>query len=279
MKKIISIISLVVLSIIQVNAQDKSLKYMSFNVRYNNADDKENAWPNRKDWVADIVKFYDVDVLGAQEVLKDQLVDLKERLPHMTQIGVGRDDGKEAGEFSPIFYNTKEFKLIDSGTFWLSDTPEQPSQGWDAVLPRICTWARLKSKSTKRTIVVMNCHYDHQGDVARVNSSKLLIKKSQELSNQGKYPVVLMGDFNTAPQEEPVKILSDYFQNTREISLTNPLGPIGTWQSFDYNSTLDSHIDFIFTYGYFKVLRYAHITEAKNQHFPSDHLPVFVELQ
>ncbi|ANQ47948.1 endonuclease/exonuclease/phosphatase family protein [Flammeovirga sp. MY04] len=278
MKKLLTTI-LFFCTVLSGFAQNNSLKYMSFNIRYNTPHDKENAWPNRKDWVADIVKFYEVDVFGAQEVLEGQLNDLKDRLPQMTQVGVGRDDGKKAGEFSPIFFNTKEFKLLDSGTFWLSETPDEPSSGWDAALPRICTWAKLKSKSTKRTILVMNCHYDHEGDEARVNSSKLLIKKSQELSEQGKYPVVLMGDFNTEPQAEPIKILSDYYQNTREISLTNPLGPVGTWQGFDYNSPLDSHIDFVFTYGYFKVLRYAHITEAKNQRFPSDHLPVFVELQ
>ncbi|WP_211093393.1 endonuclease/exonuclease/phosphatase family protein [Flammeovirga agarivorans] len=279
MRKILALLTLFILSNFTSIAQHNSMNVMSYNIRLNTPSDGDNAWPNRKGWVVDMIKFYQVSILGTQEVLPDQLEDLKKGLPHMTQIGVGRKDGKSGGEFSAIFFDTQQYKMLNSGTFWLSETPEKPSTGWDAALPRICTWAILKHKSTKRTVVVMNTHYDHIGQEARVESSKLLIKKSQELSQNGKYPVILMGDFNTQPQDKPVQILNEYYQNTRQISLTNPLGPIGTWEAFDYNSPLDTHIDFIFTYGYFKVLRYAHITEARGQKFPSDHLPVFVELQ
>ncbi|MBD0402701.1 endonuclease/exonuclease/phosphatase family protein [Flammeovirga sp. EKP202] len=265
--------------VIGLFAQNKSINVMSFNIRMNTPNDGDNAWPHRKQWVGDVIKFNNVAILGCQEVLVDQLHDLENELPHMSYVGVGRDDGKEGGEFSPIFYDTKEFKLIESGTFWLSTTPEEPSKGWDAALPRICTWAKLKHKHSKRTMIVMNTHYDHMGDEARVESSKLIAQKAQEFSNKGKISVVLMGDLNSTPNSTAVMELQNVFQDTKTLSLTTPLGPTGTFQAFDYNAALKDQIDFIMTYGYFKVLRYAHIAEARDHKFPSDHLPVFVEIQ
>lgn len=255
------------------------MNLMSFNIRMNTPSDGENAWPNRKQWVGDVVKFNQVEILGCQEVLVEQLHDLQKELPHMDYVGVGRADGKEGGEFSPIFYNKKEFKVLDSGTFWLSTTPDVPSTGWDAALPRVCTWIKIKHKQSKRTMIVMNTHYDHIGKEAVIESSKLIAKKAQELSDDGKVAVVLMGDLNSTPNSTALVELNHLFQDTRTLSLTNPMGPVGTWQAFDYNAALDTQIDFIMTYGYFKVLRYAHISEARDHKFPSDHLPVFVEIQ
>ncbi|AZQ61622.1 endonuclease/exonuclease/phosphatase family protein [Flammeovirga pectinis] len=279
MKNTIILLFLLLGGSIITQAQDKSINMMSFNIRMNTPNDGENAWPNRKDWVADVIKFNKVDILGTQEVLLGQLNDLKKSLPEMTAIGVGRDDGKEGGEFSSIFFNTHKFKLIDSGTFWLSETPEKPSKGWDAALPRVCTWVKLKHKASKRTLVVMNTHYDHMGAEARVQSSKLISKKAQEMAENGKVPVVLMGDLNSIPTSAAVLELQGVFQDTRPLSLLAPLGPTGTFQAFDYNSDLIDQIDYIMVHGYFKVVRYAHITEARDHKFPSDHLPVFVELQ
>lgn len=279
MKKILLLSLLQCFVITSLLAQEKTINVMSFNIRLNTPNDGDNAWPNRKQWVGDVIKYNKVDVLGCQEVLVDQLHDLQKELPHMEYVGVARDDGKEAGEFSPIFYNKNEFKVIDSGTFWLSTTPEEPSKGWDAALPRVCTWIKLKHKASKRTMVVMNTHYDHMGKEARVESSKLIAKKAQELSQEGKVSVVLMGDLNSTPNTTAVMELQHIFQDTKALSLTNPLGPVGTFQAFDYNAPLDFQIDYIMTYGYFKVLRYAHIMEARDKKFPSDHLPVFVELQ
>ncbi|WP_353150248.1 endonuclease/exonuclease/phosphatase family protein [Chryseobacterium sp.] len=250
---------------------------MSFNIRLNVASDKENAWPERKQDVADLLMYYHPDYFGVQEALPDQMKDIKNGLKNYDYIGVGRDDGKEKGEFSAIFYDTNRLEVIRSGTFWLSETPEKPSKGWDAALNRICTYAVFKDKKSKKEFLAMNLHFDHVGNVARVKSSELLLKKIKEL-NPKDLPVTLSGDFNLTDDTEPIKILSQNLKDSFYNSETKPYGPAGTFTAFNVNEIPKDRIDYIFVKG-MKIKSLRHINDRRpNLLYPSDHFPVLAEL-
>lgn len=255
----------------------QDLTVMSFNIRLNVESDKENSWPQRKQDVTDLLTYYHPDYFGVQEALPDQMKDIKNRLKHYDYIGVGRDDGKEKGEFSAIFYDTNRFEVIKSGTFWLSETPEKPSKGWDAALNRICTYAVFKDKKSKKEFLAMNLHFDHVGNVARVKSSELILKKIKEF-NPKNLPVTLSGDFNLTDDSEPIKILSQNMKDTFYHSETKHYGPAGTFTGFNVNEVPKERIDYIFTNG-FKIKSHRHINDRReNLLYPSDHFPVITEL-
>ncbi|AKK73040.1 endonuclease/exonuclease/phosphatase [Chryseobacterium sp. P1-3] len=250
---------------------------MSFNIRLNVASDKENAWPERKQEVADLLMYYHPDYFGVQEALPDQMKDIKSGLKNYDYIGVGRDDGKEKGEFSAIFYDMNRLEVLKSGTFWLSETPEKPSRGWDAALNRICTYAVFKDKKSKKEFLAMNLHFDHVGNVARVKSSELLLKKIKEL-NPKNLPVTLSGDFNLTDDTEPIKILSREMKDTFYHSEKKHYGPVGTFTAFNVNEVPKERIDYIFTKG-FTIKSHRHINDRReNLLYPSDHFPVIVTL-
>ncbi len=255
----------------------QDLTVMSFNIRLNVESDKDNAWPKRKQDVADLLTYYHPDYFGVQEALPEQMKDIKTGLKNYDYIGVGRDDGKEKGEFSAIFYDTNRLDVVKSGTFWLSETPEKPSKGWDAALNRICTYAVLKDKKSKKEFLAMNLHFDHIGNVARVKSSELILKKIKEL-NPKNLPVTLSGDFNLTDDSEPIKILSRNMKDTFYHSETKHYGPVGTFTAFDVNTVPKDRIDYIFTNG-FKIKSHRHINDRReNLLYPSDHFPVIVHL-
>ncbi|WP_343681521.1 endonuclease/exonuclease/phosphatase family protein [Chryseobacterium arthrosphaerae] len=255
----------------------QDLTVMSFNIRLNVESDKENAWPQRKQDVADLLTYYHPDYFGVQEALPEQMKDLKTGLKNYNYIGVGRDDGKEQGEFSAIFYDTGRLDVLKSGTFWLSETPEKPSKGWDAALNRICTYAVFKDKKSKKEFLAMNLHFDHVGNVARVKSSELILKKIKEL-NPKNLPVTLSGDFNLTDDSEPIKILSKNMKDTFYHSETRHYGPVGTFTAFNVNEIPKDRIDYIFTKG-FTIRSHRHINDRReNLLYPSDHFPVIVNL-
>lgn len=255
----------------------QDLTVMSFNIRLNVESDKENAWPQRKQDVADLLTYYHPDYFGVQEALPEQMKDLKTGLKNYNYIGVGRDDGKEQGEFSAIFYDTGRLDVVKSGTFWLSETPEKPSKGWDAALNRICTYAVFKDKKSKKEFLAMNLHFDHVGNVARVKSSELILKKIREL-NPKNLPVTLSGDFNLTDDSEPIKILSKNMKDTFYHSETKHYGPVGTFTAFNVNEIPKDRIDYIFTKG-FTIRSHRHINDRReNLLYPSDHFPVIVNL-
>lgn len=257
--------------------QKPVLNVITYNIRFDNPDDGINSWPNRKYKVAALIKFHDAEIVCLQEVLHNQLDDLEKMLPNFRWVGVGRDDGERQGEYSPILFDNKKFEPLDSGWFWLSETPETPSLGWDAACIRICTWIKLKCLANAKEFYVLNTHFDHVGEAARQNSAKLIVTKIDELA--AKLPVILTGDFNAEPTNEAIKIISKKFTDSYLASTEPPYGPVGTWNAFDYNSPLDQRIDYIFVNKQFNVLKYASITDSENQRFPSDHLPVFVSLE
>lgn len=259
-----------------VNAQkSQPINVMSYNIRLNTASDGVNAWPNRKDNVKALVKFYDTDILCVQEALPEQFDALVENTD-FDVVGVGRDDGKRKGEFSAIYFNKNRFIKKDGGTFWLSLTPDVPSKGWDAALNRICSWVKLYDKLNKKEFIVFNTHYDHIGVQARIESAKLIKQKIQEIAP--KLPVIFTGDLNVTPETEAIATIKSFLTDTKEISIEPPYGPTGTFNGFKWDSPLKDKIDYIFVNKGFKVQKFAVLSDSKDQRYYSDHLPVFVKL-
>ncbi|GAA3954732.1 endonuclease/exonuclease/phosphatase family protein [Pedobacter ginsengiterrae] len=260
-----------------VFAQKKEtpINIITYNIRYNNPGDGVNAWPNRKDNVKALVKFHDADILCVQEALAEQFDALSENTD-FDFVGVGRDDGKRKGEFSAIFFDKTRFDKKDGGTFWLSETPDVPSKGWDAVLPRICSWVKLFDKLNKKEFIVFNTHYDHVGVKARIESAKLIKQKIQEIAP--KLPVVYTGDLNVTPETDAIATIKSFLQDAKEITTEPPYGPTGTFNNFDFNSELKNRIDYVFVNKGFKVQKFAVLSDSKDKKYFSDHLPVFVRL-
>lgn len=261
----------------------QTLQVMTFNIRYNTAQDGENQWSKRKENLASMLPFYEVDICGMQEALVGQIRDVVNAQPQYTYLGVGRDDGKEGGEFSPILYRKDKFEVLSSATLWLSETPDVPSKGWDANLNRIVTWAKFKDKKSKKVFFVFNTHYDHIGKIARRESSKLLLQKVKEIA--GNMPTIITGDFNATPDDEPIKVLvdennPDKLTDTEKISLSPHFGPYSTFNGFQAQEQEGRHIDYIFTKnpGKFKVLKHGTLTNTWSGRFASDHHAVMVVL-
>ncbi|MFN1835455.1 endonuclease/exonuclease/phosphatase family protein [Balneola sp. MJW-20] len=248
---------------------------MSYNIRYDNPNDGIDTWQNRKDWVADQIRYYDPGIVGLQEVLHSQLVYLDSALTSHTYVGVGREDGAEAGEYSPLLIDTTRYEILSSGTFWLSDTPGKPSVGWDAALERICTWVRVRDLSGQ-PYFVLNTHFDHRGELARLRSAQLLTQKIREM-NRSSYPVILTGDLNTLPSSAPIAHLNTILNDSKKISIKEPYGPEGTLNGFDVSNPLHDRIDYILVSDDMEVLEYAVISEVRAGRSPSDHLPVLVK--
>lgn len=255
------------------------LNIMSFNIRLNTTTDGENQWSNRKDVAALAVKINQIDLLGTQEVLFGQLNDLKERLPDYNVVGVGREDGKEKGEFCAIFYNKERFEEEKSGNFWLSETPETPgSKGWDAACERVVTWVVLKEKSSGRKIFFINTHLDHVGQTARNEGVKLLLARTRELS--GGLPVIITGDFNATPDSKVIKQITEgsEFIDSRTIASTVS-GNAGTFHNFG-KIPIDSRsvIDYIFVDKQAEVESFTVLPDDLNGILVSDHSPVMAKV-
>ena len=268
--------------IVSITIQSQELNVMTFNIRYNTKNDSLNAWPYRKDNAASQIQFHNAHIVGVQEALHEQMMDLSQLLPRFKFTGVARDDGKTKGEYSAIFYDTARLKLIQSSTFWLSLTPEVPgSKGWDANITRISTWAKFQDKANKKIFFVFNTHFDHIGQEARRESAKLLKQKVKAIA--GKNPVIITGDFNAKPSEEPIKILvdandADRFIDSKEVSAMPHYGPIGTFNGFGSKERDNEPIDFIFLKGKWKVKQHATLSQTWGGRFSSDHFPVFAKL-
>lgn len=244
-----------------------SWRAMTFNIRYDNPGDGEHAWPHRRERVAALLREHDPDVIALQEALKHQLDYLRGELAEWTFVGVGRSDGKESGEYSPVGFRTARFDLLAWGTWWLSPTPEKPSKGWDAALPRIATWARLRDREAETTLLVVGTHFDHIGETARRESAKLLAVK---LADEPR--VILMGDFNAIPDTPPHQALVP--------GLTDSAGDDrrATWCGWDGEPDEGRRIDWILTRG-FKVTDYDVPVWSDMAHPESDHRPVVATME
>lgn len=260
----------------QLLAEGEQLRVMTFNIRYDNKGDSAQQWSLRKAGVAQILNSQAIDLLGAQEVLKNQLDDLVAMLPHHNFIGVGRDDGKEAGEYAPLFYDTRRFQLKEGGYFWLSETPEVASIGWDAACARIVTWGYFYDREAQQELVCFNLHLDHVGKVARRESLALLTKHIAPFI-QAQIPVIVMGDFNAAPSEElmqhPLPLLDSYLESPVKE------GPSWSFHNFGRIPLPErQRIDYIFYSPLLAPINYQSIHPSNEEGvcFLSDHTPVVV---
>lgn len=257
-------------------AQD--LQVMSYNIKYDNTSDLVNNWENRKAFLISQLNYYDADIIGTQEGLHHQLEDIKASLDRYDYVGIGRDKGNTQGEYSAIFYNTQEVEMLKQGTFWLSPTPDEPSKGWDAALNRICTYALFKDKDTDLRFWVFNTHFDHIGEVARLESSKLILQKIKEVNTDNK-AVILTGDFNLTDQEKGIQIITDQMIDTHMAAGENAFGPKGTFNGFHFEKPVTDKIDYVFiSEGDFKILKSGILSDSQDCKYPSDHLPVLVDL-
>lgn len=255
------------------------LKVMSFNVRYDNPGDGENNWKNRSELVGEAIKFYDADIVGTQEVLHNQLEDMKAYLgDKYKMVGVGREDGKEQGEYAALWYKPERFDLMDSGNFWLSETPDKAgSMGWDGACVRIATWAMLRDKASDREIMALNTHLDHVGVTARREGVTLILDRVSQ--KRGDRPVVVTGDFNSTPESDVVAhitadSIAGHLKDARRVS---PLvyGPSWSYHEFGKLPLQDRVlIDYIFTSGGLKAKSYGVLSETLDGRWPSDHCPV-----
>lgn len=268
-----------VLLLVSIKLPAQTLKVATYNIRYDNKQDTANAWKNRLPHMAKLIRFQDFDVFGTQEVLYNQLQDLTGQLPGYAHLGVGRDDGKQAGEFSAIFYKQDKFKLLQQGTFWLSPTSTVPSKGWDAALPRVCSWGQFQEKATGFTFYFFNTHFDHVGVEARKESAKLILAKIKQMA--GTTPTILTGDFNIDQTNESYTILGTA-GNLKDAYQTAKLvyAPNGTFNGFNIKAKTDARIDHIFLSPEFTVARYGILTDTYGAgKTPSDHYPVAIEVQ
>lgn len=284
MKKVIYLcLSILLLASCNNNTKTIDVNVMSFNIRYDNPEDSLNNWQYRKDNAAQIIKDKNIDILGTQEVLVNQLNDLKERLPEYNVIGVGREDGIEKGEYSAIFYNKNRFAENKSGYFWLSETPEVAgSKGWDGACERIATWAILTDKETKKEIFVLNTHLDHVGKIARQEGVTLLLNRVAELSNG--LPIVVTGDFNSDPESDVIKHVTNeadpkHLINAKAIAIATQ-GEQWTYHDYDRLPVEQREfIDYIFVNKGVEVTTFEVIPAKLNGGLLSDHCPIFAQIK
>jgi len=250
---------------------------MSYNIRYDNPDDGLDWWENRKSEVAVLIQHYAPGILGTQEGLKPQLDYLVGALPQYKYVGQARDDGKQQGEYSAILYDTTQFQLVKHTTYWLSPTPDEITIGWDAALKRVVTLGVFKHHTSEDTLYVFNAHFDHRGELARVNSSKVildLMDRHRLSSNK----TIVMGDFNSTPQQQPIQVLQSKLDDSYLSTISPPYGPEGTFNGFDPLAVPERRIDYVFVAN-LKVISYRVVDDRRrNQRWPSDHLPVLIKI-
>ncbi|HMB98726.1 MAG TPA: endonuclease/exonuclease/phosphatase family protein [Balneolaceae bacterium] len=278
MKILLSTILIFTFSSLFATMNSQHVSAMTYNLRFDNPGDVENRWDNRKDHAAGLLRFYEPGIIGTQEALKHQLDYLNNHLEEYTYVGVAREDGAREGEYSAIFIDTTRFKIDKEQTFWLSETPEIPSTGWDANIKRVCTFALLENRESGNKFYVFNAHLDHRGEKSRMQSVKLIWKKVEERTGSSKYPVIVMGDLNAEPGDDPIAFLNQHLNDAYKISEEPPYGPVGTFNSFDVEKPAERRIDYIFVSDEFSVKKYASISDSKNSRYPSDHFPVYAEL-
>lgn len=278
MKKINKIILVVFLLFASGSFYGQNLKIMTYNIRLDVASDGENAWPKRKDYFASQIQFYSPDVFGVQEATPNQVTDIASALPNYNKFGVGREEGG-TGEACTIYYKKDRFKVEQSNTFWLSETPNVVSRGWDAACNRVCTYGLFKDLKTKKTFWVFNLHLDHMGEEARIKGVQLALKKISEL-NTKKYPAFLMGDFNSEPDTKQIAEIKKVMDDTKDVSKEKPFGPSGTFNDFKHNEPVTLLLDYIFVSknSGLKIQKHAVLSDSKDLKYPSDHLPVLIEI-
>lgn len=275
MKKLLLTLTVIILI---TNAFAQQINTATFNIRQKNKSDVGNMWDDRKTALTNLIQFHEFDIFGIQEGFIEQLQDMKQGLPAFNYIGVGRDDGAQKGEHSAIFYKKDRFKLIKDGTFWLSATDiNTPNKGWDAALPRICTWGIFQDKKNGKKFIFMNTHFDHIGVEARKESAKLILQKAKEFAKD--LPLILTGDFNVDEHNEAYFTLanSNVVKDTYDLASFR-YEPNSSFNNWGKSIAPSGRIDHIFITKPFTVSKWAILTDTYLGKFPSDHFPVLAQL-
>ncbi len=262
----------------------QELKIATYNIRYsiegNHKQDsvKGEDWKSRGPVVAALIRFHKFDIFGTQEGLLHQLNDIVEWAPNYQFIGVGRDDGKQAGEHAAIFYLKNKFQVVKHGDFWLSETPDKPSKGWDATCcNRLCSWALFKELKSGEEFYVFNAHFDHQGIEARKESAVLILHKIGQIA--GDNPVIFMGDLNGDHESDWYKALekSELLNDTYQL-VEDPYAVNGSFNGFGRSTESNSIIDHVFVTYHFSARKWGLLTDTFHGRFPSDHFPVVINV-
>jgi len=263
-------------------ADGEALRVMTFNIRYDNPNDGEDGWLNRRAKVGSMIRFHGADVVGLQEALRNQIADLEAALPHFGWFGTGRSAERD-GEHCAVLYRRDRLEVLAESTFWLSETPEVAgSRGWDAALPRIVTWGKLRDRRTGAVLHLFNTHFDHVGEAARRESARLLLRKVAEIAGADG-PAVLTGDFNTTPESEPYRILTTgdgtrgALVDALHASSCPHHGPTSSWNAFKAIEP-GRRIDFILVRPPVGVRQHGILSDTFDGRFPSDHLPALAEV-
>jgi endonuclease/exonuclease/phosphatase family metal-dependent hydrolase len=254
----------------------QSYQFATYNIKFDDRNDLENLWKDRSNHLINLIQFHKMDLIGTQEGMKNQLDEISSTLKY-PYIGQSREEDGIKGEFSAIFYNPKKFTLIERNTFWLSPTPDIASKGWDAALNRICTYGKFEDANGLQ-FYIFNIHYDHVGQKAREESSKLVLGKIKSI-NKENIPVILMGDFNVENGNKAYEIIvkSD-FRDSKSLSQNTPYEAIGTFNGYNWDKKPERIIDYIFVNKRIEVLRYGVLTDNYGLKYPSDHFPVMIEV-
>ena len=252
----------------------QELKVMSFNVRLFPADDGENSWPMRYNAIPVMLRETTPDVFGVQEAYREQLDFITGNCPCYAEFGVGRDDGSDTGEHMSVFYDKTKLELLDGGTWWLSETPEVPSRGWDAKYPRTATWALLKQIKGGRKFWFVNTHLDHRGVQARINGLAMIMDKTSELDSS--IPLIIVGDFNVTPSDSCLAEIDIRMQSARTAAAKTTDTP-----SFNgFGKSSGTIIDYIYFSGFSEAESFEVLSEPYDSiPYISDHYPIVATLK
>ncbi|MEW5800317.1 MAG: endonuclease/exonuclease/phosphatase family protein [Bacteroidota bacterium] len=257
------------------------LRVMTYNIRLDVASDSGNAWIHRKEHMVSMIRFHSPDLVGMQEVLQHQLEYILRELPEYGWFGVGRDDAKTSGEYMAVLYRKDRFDTLRTSTFWCSENPDKPGLGWDAACNRTVTWGKFRDRIDRTEFFLFNTHLDHVGVTARKESAKLLMNKVMEIT--GNERVVITGDFNSIPSDDPYRIIispnaKKRFFDSRAVSKQRPHGPKGTFNGFNTHNIPAEPIDYIIVSDGISVLRHGTLAELIDGRFSSDHFPVVADI-
>lgn len=267
----------VVWSVLTLAHAEDALRVMSFNLRYINSGDKaEKTWISRRDQVADVIKQDAADFIGVQEAFRKMLDDVKQRLPEYAEVGVGRENGKEQGEYSAILYKSADWEVLDRGTFWLSETPDVAgSAHWGNSVVRICTWGKFRHKTKKRTLLFYNTHFDHESQQCREKGAALIVRHIAEKA--GDLPVIVTGDLNAPPENPAIACFTGATPKLIDVwaalQSNTPVNQSGTFHGF--SGRLDgARIDYIFASEGLAAKEVSIVHSQVKGVYPSDHFPV-----
>ena len=265
------------LCIFQLIYAQQTFKAVTYNIRWNNLEDTEDLWDNRRDAIGNFLVEEGADFIGLQEAMEDQVYFIDKYLPDYDYVGVGRDDGKIKGEFCPLFYNTLQWKILDKSTIWLSETPQEVSRGWDAACNRVVSYGLFENIKSGDTIAVFNTHFDHQGKLARINSIETLSNFVIDMSDGHTH--IILGDFNFTPETSLHRTLTLNFRDARDHANHIYEEHRGTFNGFKLKGGFSRRIDYIFTAPEIGVLAYDCPDLKIDGRHLSDHFPVIATMR